>query len=285
MEPWWTVDLRMQYKVHRVILFNRIDCCSENLVNAEVRIGHNGENFLENSVCGSHVTAEQTEKPSVVITCNPPIRGQYVSVQLIGKEGVLTLCEVEVYAANKALASFILTPYAALPGHNNLQLMEKTAEQCAMSCLQETSFMCHSFDYKREDNICWLSDKHSFEVPLKTDYNDDPYDFYERRMEVENCYYDNGESYRGNVAVTIEGDICANWNIMSSITAINPSSYPNAGLGDHNYCRNPDSDQKPWCYFADPDDSELLGGWKHCDILQCESEKTTTEQPVQPITP
>ena len=38
------------------------------------------------------------------------------------------------------------------------------------------------------------------------------------------------------------------------------------GIGDHNYCRNPDSKvkRKVWCYTTDPQ-----GEWEYCDVPTC----------------
>ena len=42
---------------------------------------------------------------------------------------------------------------------------------------------------------------------------------------------------------------------------------PNSGLGDHNYCRNPDEDSGGvWCYKTDPNDSE---DWEYCALTNC----------------
>ncbi|NP_001076238.1 tissue-type plasminogen activator precursor [Oryctolagus cuniculus] len=81
-----------------------------------------------------------------------------------------------------------------------------------------------------------------------------PEGFVGKRCEVDTrarCYEDRGIGYRGTWSTTESGAQCVNWN--SSWLALKPYSgrKPNAlrlGLGNHNYCRNPDRDTKPWCY-------------------------------------
>lgn len=77
-----------------------------------------------------------------------------------------------------------------------------------------------------------------------------------------------GLYYRGNINVTENGTECQNW-LTSSPHAHSetPQLYPNAGLGDHNYCRNPGSNSsqtKPWCYTT-----SISVVWQYCDIPEC----------------
>ena len=37
--PWWRVDLASCYSVTRVVVYSRVDCCSERLIDMEIRIG------------------------------------------------------------------------------------------------------------------------------------------------------------------------------------------------------------------------------------------------------
>ena len=73
-------------------------------------------------------------------------------------------------------------------------------------------------------------------------------------------YVANGEDYRGHVNVTETGLTCQKWS----------SQYPNAhevaldpaqGIGDHNYCRNPNSLERPGCFTTQPG-----GGYQFCNV-------------------
>ena len=49
------------------------------------------------------------------------------------------------------------------------------------ACREETSFECLSLDYNKSDQSCDLSDKDRNDIGLKTNYPDNPYDYYERK--------------------------------------------------------------------------------------------------------
>ncbi|XP_078619233.1 pentraxin fusion protein-like [Branchiostoma floridae x Branchiostoma japonicum] len=95
-QPWWKVDLAGTYTVSHVSVLNRGDCCGERLRNFMVRVGPD-EDFLQNDQCGETYTDTPTNGQTVTVHCNPPMAGRYVSIQLVGRADVLTLCEVEVY--------------------------------------------------------------------------------------------------------------------------------------------------------------------------------------------
>ena len=57
----------------------------------------------------------------------------------------------------------------------------------------------------------------------------------------DDCYVDDGESYRGNVSETDDGDECLHWNSHFILeNGINPftSFEDQDGLGPHNHCRS-----------------------------------------------
>ena len=64
---------------------------------------------------------------------------------------------------------------------------------------------------------------------------------------------DDGSRYRGTQSVTKNGRVCQKWTAqIPHKHTRTPQAYPDAGLGDHNYCRNPDGEPFAWCYTTDP---------------------------------
>jgi hypothetical protein len=104
------------------------------------------------------------------------------------------------------------------------------------------------------------------------------------------CYYakdpsaleqggEKGRSYRGLVSYTISGRTCKNWLSDNPFKGAGQKPTPDIeeggimkwgnGLGNHNYCRNPDSAEgfnEPWCFTTDPKVPK-----EACNIQQCKA--------------
>ena len=73
-----------------------------------------------------------------------------------------------------------------------------------------------------------------------------------------------GMTYRGRVRTTVTGKVCQAWTSnYPHIHSRHPENFPNAGLADGPYCRNPDGDKQPWCFTTD---ANVL--WDYCDICR-----------------
>ncbi|KAG9344537.1 hypothetical protein JZ751_011207 [Albula glossodonta] len=67
--------------------------------------------------------------------------------------------------------------------------------------------------------------------------------------------------YNGSVSQTDSGSPCLKWTEFPDYV----QQYPGRGLGDHSYCRNPDRESNPWCFFRQ---SSGAIGWAYCDCHQ-----------------
>ncbi|KAM9817528.1 hyaluronan-binding protein 2 [Neosynchiropus ocellatus] len=84
----------------------------------------------------------------------------------------------------------------------------------------------------------------------------------------DDCYEDDGDSYRGTVSVTVDREDCLDWNAYFIMQRGQDPFQQYAGfdgLGPHNYCRNPDGDARPWCFYSSNGNLR----WNYCDVRKC----------------
>nr|XP_055041438.1 apolipoprotein(a)-like isoform X2 [Misgurnus anguillicaudatus] len=92
----------------------------------------------------------------------------------------------------------------------------------------------------------------------------------EPEPEAEECIHCRGQDYRGKLSTTSNGYTCQRWELQTPHKHnYIPSELPGKYL-EENYCRNPDTSPRPWCYTTDPSNR-----WDYCSIHQC-----TTKQDV-----
>jgi len=66
--------------------------------------------------------------------------------------------------------------------------------------------------------------------------------------------FNEGSSYNGCWNQAHNGNKCMNWNVADNAFG---TSY---GLGDNNYCRDPDGKGQAWCFLEDQSE----GHWDYC---------------------
>uniref|UniRef100_A0A8C9YFA9 Plasminogen activator n=1 Tax=Sander lucioperca TaxID=283035 RepID=A0A8C9YFA9_SANLU len=88
----------------------------------------------------------------------------------------------------------------------------------------------------------------------------------------EKCTVGQGEGYRGTWSISHSGAECINWNSTSlrgrKFTA-KKGDAGSLGLGNHNFCRNPDQDSTPWCYIYKG--TQIV--WEFCSMPKCPEDK------------
>uniref|UniRef100_A0A7N6BFS7 T-plasminogen activator n=1 Tax=Anabas testudineus TaxID=64144 RepID=A0A7N6BFS7_ANATE len=88
----------------------------------------------------------------------------------------------------------------------------------------------------------------------------------------EKCVVGRGEGYRGTWSISHSGAECINWNSTSlrgrKFTA-QKTDASSLGLGNHNFCRNPDNDSTPWCFIFKG--TQVV--WDYCSLPKCPKDK------------
>ncbi|XP_053524436.1 hyaluronan-binding protein 2 [Artibeus jamaicensis] len=102
----------------------------------------------------------------------------------------------------------------------------------------------------------------------------------------DDCYVGDGFSYRGKVSKTINQHSCLYWNSHLLLQEHYNTFMEDAeahGIGEHNFCRNPDGDKKPWCFIKV---NSAKVKWEYCDVSACSALDITDpeEGPSEPPT-
>nr|XP_006812243.1 PREDICTED: pentraxin fusion protein-like [Saccoglossus kowalevskii] len=95
-EPWWRVDIGYICDIFQIVITNRQDCCSDNLIGAEVRVG-NSESLNENDTLCGRVTRDEIHEVDIQLSCEVKTVGRYVSVRIMGRKDHLHICEVKIF--------------------------------------------------------------------------------------------------------------------------------------------------------------------------------------------
>lgn len=107
-----------------------------------------------------------------------------------------------------------------------------------------------------------MSNEHNLEIDFTIDISYSNNNYFGSQCNEKTNKGDMSD-YRGCQNITRSGRLCQNWDEMYPHPHNNtPTNKPNKGLGNHNYCRNPDGEAGIWCYTTDP---SLR--WDYCDPI------------------
>lgn len=94
-------------------------------------------------------------------------------------------------------------------------------------------------------------------------------------QDTKDCMKSNGVGYRGYQQSTASGLTCMTWSNSTRDYDVTDHPDSQTGVADHNYCRNPDLAERPWCYIAGPDGTIQR---EFCNIETC-PDQSTAEAP------
>lgn len=96
-QPWWEVDLGASYNISEVAVWNRVDCCQDNLEDFYVLISDSpfASESLSETLADQDVRASYFSEVTVFESIDINDTGRYIRVQRQGV-GVLSMAEVEI---------------------------------------------------------------------------------------------------------------------------------------------------------------------------------------------
>ena len=123
LQPWWELDLGQVSTIETVNIWNRTDCCNENLTDYYVLISETpftASNLFELTADPNITAFLQTEEAGLPTTIPTVVSGRYVRIQLLAN-GILSLAEVEVMGSAGGGACNLSTVWSGGLGADAIQ--------------------------------------------------------------------------------------------------------------------------------------------------------------------
>ncbi|KAJ8365196.1 hypothetical protein SKAU_G00140270 [Synaphobranchus kaupii] len=98
------------------------------------------------------------------------------------------------------------------------------------------------------------------------------------QLGTQDCFEGDGSTYDGLTSETEDGEDCLHWNsqfVLDKAANAITEYQEDERLGEHNYCRNPDGDTKPWCFVKR--NGKLF--WSYCKVRPCTGSSSGTVSP------
>ena len=92
-KPLLQVDLERKALIRKVVIYNRVDCCSDRFQNANVTVADTSDR-LQNQILCIHIAAITRPNNIQTFACADDIIGRFV--RITNDHNYLNLCEVEV---------------------------------------------------------------------------------------------------------------------------------------------------------------------------------------------
>ncbi|XP_052806584.1 uncharacterized protein LOC128235831 [Mya arenaria] len=151
-QPWWRVDLQLDYYITSVVIHNRLDCCTNRAGNIKLTIGKSLNSMKQAGYLDGRLTTH-------TFTLDPPLVGRFLQLQLIGIERYFHLCEVEVIAYPSGTSNVALGKTASQSSnYGNSYWLASTAVDGNVGNNKISSDSC--FHTTKEYQPWWMVDLH-----------------------------------------------------------------------------------------------------------------------------
>lgn len=129
---WWKVTLGRHYAIHRVLVWNRVDCCQSRLNNIQVLAGHR--------VCGNVGRARRVN----TVHCRWK-KANSVTVRHYGPSRYLTLCEVQVFGKHTSPKRKAIKVAKKMANRRHSHRSRKSSSRVRSTCACTNDIHCKPF--------------------------------------------------------------------------------------------------------------------------------------------